>query len=252
MSEARRQQLADSFGAASRLYAASRPAYPVEAIRWLLGESPLRVLDLAAGTGKLTGVVRELGHEVVAVEPSDGMLAQLRAELPDVDARLGRAEQIPLPDADVDAVLIGTAVHWFQRPAADAEIARVLRPGGVAGVLYHDRDRSVPWVAAFDVLFESIRQQAGWPGESSAKLDPRRFGTPERATFSYRQPIDADGLVALVATRSYVLSSSDQAREAILDRVREFATTHPDLAGRDRFELAYLTIVDRYRLRPAA
>jgi SAM-dependent methyltransferase len=115
------------FGSAAADYAAHRPDYPGSAIAWALEHTPgPRVLDLAAGTGKLTAGL--LDRDVVAVEPDPGMLEVLRADLPQVEALLGTAEDIPLPDASVDAVLVGQAVHWFDPARAWPEIARVLRP----------------------------------------------------------------------------------------------------------------------------
>ena len=125
-----------SFGAAAVAYAEHRPDYAEAAVRWALQPAPgPRVLDLSAGTGKLTATLVALGVEVVAVEPDPAMLSELRRTLPAVDALLGRAEVIPLADASVDAVLAGNALHWFDMDVAGPEIARVLgaglRPGWV-------------------------------------------------------------------------------------------------------------------------
>ncbi|WP_308190984.1 class I SAM-dependent methyltransferase [Pseudonocardia terrae] len=122
---------ARSFGPSAEAYAAHRPGYPGPAVDWALGTVRGRVLDLAAGIGKLTASLVGRVREVVGVEPDPAMLARLRAELPDVEAHEGAAEQIPLPDASVDAVLVGQAIHWFDPGRAFPEIARVLRPGGV-------------------------------------------------------------------------------------------------------------------------
>ena len=133
-----------SFGTAAAAYAEHRPDYAEAAVRWALqlpgGDPagsprtgpPRRVLDLAAGTGKLTAALAGLGAEVTAVEPDAAMLAELRHGLPSVRALPGCAEEIPLPDGSVDAVLAGQAMHWFDLDRAVPEIARVLAPGGVA------------------------------------------------------------------------------------------------------------------------
>ena len=135
------------FGQVADVYHRSRPGYPAEAVEWLVGNTPRRVLDLGAGTGKLTAALVAAGHEVVAVEPSAQMLAILRTNVPDVDAREGRAEAIPVPDADVDAVVVAQAFHWFDHALAVPEIARVLRPGGRLALAWNLRDTTAPWVA---------------------------------------------------------------------------------------------------------
>ena len=149
-----------SFGTAAAAYAEHRPDYAEAAVRWALqlpggdpaGSSrtgpPRRVLDLAAGTGKLTAALAGLGAEVTAVEPDPAMLAELRRGLPSVRALPGRAEEIPLPDGSVDAVLAGQAMHWFDLDRAVPEIARVLAPGGVLAGLWNVDDDRVDWVAA--------------------------------------------------------------------------------------------------------
>jgi SAM-dependent methyltransferase len=140
---------ARSFGAAAAAYAEHRPGYPDAAVDWALepvAGGALRLLDLAAGTGKLTEPMLSRGA-VVAVEPDAAMRAELVARFPDVDAREGSAEAIPLPDGSVDAVLVGQAWHWFDADRAFAEIARVLRPGGVLAAIWNRDDTRVEWVS---------------------------------------------------------------------------------------------------------
>src|SRR5262245_56573976 len=140
---------ARSFGAHAADYAEHRPAYPADGIRWALGASrrPVEdVLDLAAGTGKLTAGLLPLAASVTAVEPDDGMRALLESQFPQVTTMAGTAEEIPLPSASVDAVVVGQAFHWFDRDRALDEIARVLRPGGGLGALWNGEDDSVEWV----------------------------------------------------------------------------------------------------------
>ncbi|MEI4272582.1 class I SAM-dependent methyltransferase [Klenkia sp. LSe6-5] len=137
-----------SFGAVAREYAQLRPGYPADAVAFLLVDRPLRVLDLGAGTGKLTDQLLAAGHEVVAVDPSGDMLAELTARHPRVEAVVGGAEDLPLPGATVDAVVAGQAAHWFDPVRTAPELRRVLRPGGVVGFVWNTRDETVPWVAA--------------------------------------------------------------------------------------------------------
>jgi ubiquinone/menaquinone biosynthesis C-methylase UbiE len=156
-----------SFGLRADAYDQHRPDYPIEAIRWALAGAhrPVRqVLDLAAGTGKLTGGLLATGVEVVAVEPDPGMRAEFTRNHPAVELLAGTAEVIPLPDDSVDAVLVGQAFHWFDLDRSLTEMARVLRPGGVvAGVWNHD-DETVDWVARLATL---TRWAPAHPGSTS-------------------------------------------------------------------------------------
>ncbi|MZE71565.1 class I SAM-dependent methyltransferase, partial [Streptomyces sp. SID5789] len=139
---------ASSFGAAAVEYAEHRPDYARAAVGWALAPAPgPRVLDLGAGTGKLTATLVALGAEVVAVEPDPAMLGELRRSLPDVRVLRGSAEAIPLPDASVDAVLAGNAMHWFDMAVAGPEIARVLAPDGILAGLWNLLDDRADWVA---------------------------------------------------------------------------------------------------------
>ena len=141
-------QLSSSFGGAAAAYALHRPNYAEAAVRWTLdAANGPRVLDLGAGTGKLTATLLEVGADVVAVEPDPAMLAELRGALPAVRALKGSAEEIPLPDGSVDAVVAGHAMHWFDMAVAGPEIARVMVPGGVLAGLWNVIDDRVDWVS---------------------------------------------------------------------------------------------------------
>src|SRR5579875_999780 len=150
---ASRAARASSFAGVAEEYDRGRPGYPREAIAWLLGgasaanDGPLEVLDLGAGTGKLTEALLAAGHRVVAVEPLAQMREILAARAPAARVLGGAAEALPLADASVDAVAVGAAFHWFERDAALAEIARVLRAPGVLGLLGNAFEISEPWVA---------------------------------------------------------------------------------------------------------
>jgi SAM-dependent methyltransferase len=208
------------------------------------------VLDLGAGTGKLTQVLVALGAHVTAVEPDESMLAELRRSLPDVSAISGSAEAIPLPDASVDAVLAGHSLHWFDREVAGREIARVLAPGGVLAGLWNVLDDRVPWVASVarvsgDAVIGPRDTFSRWRSGTAHLADFAGFGSVERAEFPHGQRRTPDTFVASLATRAGVLVMTDNEREATLRRIRTFLASTPEAAG--EFELPMLTGVLRMR-----
>lgn len=233
MSDDELERLRTSFGSGvdAGAYDDLRPGYPVAAVRWLLAErSPCRVLDLGAGTGKLTATLLELGHDVVAVDPSAGMLTQLSRRHPDVDVRIGSGEAIPTGDASVDVVVVGQAWHWMDAPAAAAEVGRVLRPGGSLGLVWNELDRAVPWVAELDDLtrrpleaedaqsLAEIAVAPGWFGPRGRHLEPWRYRLPSPAH-----------VAALSGTWSWVASSPE--RDEILRAVGRLAAAHTEPDG---------------------
>jgi SAM-dependent methyltransferase len=239
------QARARSFGPAAERYDRIRPRYPEAAIRWILGDAPLTVVDVGAGTGILTRQLAALGHRVIPVEPDPGMRERLVAAGGAPEPRAGSAEEIPLPDASVDAVVAGQAYHWFDPARAHPEIARVLKPGGRFGPLWNDRDESVAWLAALSVIAHE-RHGAEEPPALPVRAG---FGPVERALFRHSVTHTPDTLVELMRSRSYHLTATP-ARQAEMDAaIRTLCTTHPDLAGRPEFELPYITRTYRtYRL----
>ena len=167
---------ATSFGAATRAYERGRPSYPAEALDWLLPDGARRVLDLGAGTGKLTRDLAARGLDVVAVDPSAGMRAELGRVLPDIPVLAGSAEHIPLDAGSVDAVLVAQAWHWVDPKAAVPEIARVLKPGGRLGLLWNVRVEPVASRSYYLVLPE--REQQAMLGEMRQLIatDPELAG----------------------------------------------------------------------------
>jgi SAM-dependent methyltransferase len=243
--------LASSFGVAAAEYAEHRPDYAPDAVRWALEPAPgPRVLDLGAGTGKLTVALVAAGADVVAVEPDPAMLAELRRGLPDVRALPGSAESIPLPDASVDAVVAGHALHWFDMAVAGPEIARVLAPGGVLAGLWNVLDDRVAWVAGLARVGGTAAVGArdllsSWRAETADLSLPghghvARFGSPEQAEFPHGQLRTADSLVAKIATHAGILVMPERERESVLGEVRAFLEGRPETAHGE-FQVPMLT-----------
>jgi SAM-dependent methyltransferase len=238
-----------SFGSVAAEYAALRPGYPADAVAFLVGDGGRRVLDVGAGTGLLTEVVLDAGHDVMAVDPSPEMLGELAARHPDVVTAVGTAEALPVGDASVEVVVAGQAAHWFDPAPAAREIRRVLRPGGVLGLIWNTRDERTPWVGALGELIaaEARGHEAdqgvvdSFAEELSAEVDVLESGIV--------QPVTPEQVVAGIATRSYVALMDDVRRAAFLAAVRALLDEHPDTRGRELLELPYVTRA--YRLIPS-
>ena len=249
--------LSSSFGSAAAAYAEHRPDYAQAAVRWALEPAPgPRVLDLGAGTGKLTATLVALGADVVAVEPDPAMLSELRRALPEVRALPGSAEAIPLPDASVDAVLAGNAMHWFDMAVAGPEIARVLTPGGMLAGLWNVMDDRVGWITglartAGPAAIGPRDTLGAWRAATADMHLPRtgaaRFGSPERAEFPHGQGRTADSLAATLGTRAGMLVMPEPEREAALGRIRAFLAGTPETADGEAFTLPLMTGVLRVR-----
>lgn len=213
-----RDEMATSFGAQASAYEAGRPGYPVEAVAWLLefvrsGHHRPRVVDVGAGTGKLTRVVAALGAETIAVEPDTEMLAELHTAVPGIPTFVGTAERMPLPDASVDAVVLGQAWHWVDVPAASREAARVLRPGGVLGLIWNIRDKNVPWVTRMSEIMHGSTAEV-MLAEGDPAIDAP-FALAEAGEWRWSRPITREGLFAMAHSRSYVITAAPDERARI-------------------------------------
>lgn len=237
--ERRRGELASAFGDVADAYARSRPSYPVEAVRWMVGATPRRVLDLGAGTGLLTEVLLADGHRVMAVDPSVAMLRHLASRLPGAVVA-GCAEQVPVRDRVFDAVVVGSAFHWFDQDRAVSEIARVLRPGGVVAVAWNLRDESVPWVRRLGRLMGAEPHEE----DPSAALGLSGAFLPvERQGFRSWQRLDRQGLLDLTLSRSYVATLGARERDRVLADVAElYDASRGDVLG---LRLPYRTLCFR-------
>jgi ubiquinone/menaquinone biosynthesis C-methylase UbiE len=227
---------AHSFGAVADAYERGRPTYPADAVRWLLGEQPQTVLELGAGTGKLTRVMVELGHDVHATDPDQAMLAILEQRVPGVPTAQAGAEEIPLGDSSVDAVIAAQAFHWFDLDRALPEIARVLRPGGRVCLVWNTRNEKIPWVRRLGALI-GTQEQLGEPAE--ALIFSGLFGYVEEHEFTHWQTIDRKSVQDLVLSRSNVAVLGEEARAAKLAEVVAFYDEFG--RGMDGMQLPYVT-----------
>ena len=218
---------ATGFARAAEAYEEGRPGYPEAALEPLRLTSGMTVLDLAAGTGKLTRALAATGTRVIAVEP----VAEMRAALPDsVTALDGTAESIPLEAGSVDLVTVAQAFHWFDGPAALAEIHRVLRPGGRLALLWNRRVEDDPVNQAIEALIEPYRM--GTPTHRgdvwrAAFEHTTLFGPLEEHVFANEQVLDADGLAARICSISFIARLPEAERAGLLARARELTAGGP-------------------------
>lgn len=242
------EQAAIGFDRAGADYERGRPGYPDEAVETMaaeLGIGPGRVVvDLAAGTGKLTRSLTRFGARVIAVEPVRGMREQLVTAVPGAEALEGSAEHIPLADASVDAVVVAQAFHWFNAPRAAAEIRRVMRAHGGLGVIWNAWDESVPWVAQVQAIVHEYAGHAPRHDTSAWERELAETGlfTPmSRRTYPNLIPGDLATLLARVASTSYIAALAAPEHQEVLRRVRAVVAADPASRGDDELVMPYGT-----------
>jgi SAM-dependent methyltransferase len=225
-----------SFGSVATDYDRYRPGPPPQALDWLIPPGAQAVLDLAAGTGAVTRELAGRAARIVAVEPDERMRAVLAARCPEAEVLAGRGEDIPLPAASVDAVVISSAWHWLDPERAVPEITRVLRVGGTLGVIWISRDARVPWVAEFNALARESREADRRTGDTPGRRRRRRIvefpaGTPmsepEELILEYSLPMTSEQLAGLLGTYSGVITLEEDQRAQFSQRVRAFLDRQP-------------------------
>jgi SAM-dependent methyltransferase len=232
---------AAGFGSAAEVYERARPSYPPEAVDWLVARTGVgpghTIVDLAAGTGKLTRLLAPIGARVVAIEP----VPEMRALIGMGEVIDGTAEDIPLADGSADLVTVAQAFHWFDLDRALPEIHRVLRPEGALALVWNMRDlddqvqRGVEELLARHRGRLTAQREGRWRAPLAASP---LFGEPETAEFPYAQQSTADDLVDRVASTSFVAAMSEGERRPLLDEVRAL------VAGREEpFPFPYVTEV---------
>jgi SAM-dependent methyltransferase len=211
-------------------YERGRPGYPPEAIAWLVDRLSVapgrRILDVGAGTGKLTRELLTSGADVVAVEPVPGMREELERAVPPVRALDGTAEALPAEDQSADAIVVAQAFHWFDVPRALAEFHRVLRPGGRFALIWNRRRLDQPLQHALGAIIDPYSHET--PGHRRGRWrEPvaasHLFARVDEIEVPYEQELDVDGVVDRVGSTSFIAALPDRERDEVLGRVRELA-----------------------------
>jgi SAM-dependent methyltransferase len=228
-------------------YEAARPSYPPDAVAWFVENLRIgpgaTVVDLAAGTGKLTRLLEPAGANLIAAEPVAGMRATFRQILPAIPMIATTAEQLAFRDGSLDAVTIAQAFHWFDEERAIAALARAVRVGGRVGVVWNARDRSVPWVDDVWAIMDRIEKRAPWRDHEnwsdSALREMPGFGPLHSGEFRHEQTVTPAAMVQRVASVSHVAVLPHAEREVVLDEVRAVLRNDPLTRGVGRLRVPY-------------
>jgi SAM-dependent methyltransferase len=238
------ERRARSFGGVAESYHRGRPGYGADAAAWLTGPAPLSVLELGAGTGKLTADLVAMGHDVHATDPDSAMLDVLAREVLVTRTSCTTAEEIPAADATYDVVVAAQCFHWFDPDRALAEIARVLKPGGRLSLAWNLRDERIPWVRKLGRVIGSQESV----DSTRALRDSDLFGDVEEATFSQWQVVDRNSIQDLMLSRSNIAVLDDAERER---RLADLMELYDDYGrGMDGMQVPYRTTCFRAEVAP--
>jgi SAM-dependent methyltransferase len=243
---------AAGFGQGATVYEQARPSYPPAAVGWLAEHLRIgagrQVVDVAAGTGKLTRLLEPFGAQLAAVEPVEGMREMFVAISPHVPMLAATAEQLPFAGATLDAITVAQAFHWFDATAALTEFARVLRPGSRVGLIWNARDRSNDLVDRLWSIMDRVEKRAPWrqheAWHDSANASHPDFAPLVEATFEHEQLLTPEAVVARFRSVSHVSVLPPVEQERVLDEIRAVLATHPLAAGKDQVTIPYR--VDAY------
>jgi ubiquinone/menaquinone biosynthesis C-methylase UbiE len=224
-----------SFGPVADAYDRARPSYPADAVSWMTGSGRSVVLELGAGTGKLTEVLHGAGHDVLATDPLVDMLALLARRVP-AHHVVATAEQIPVRSRSIDVVVCGQSFHWFDHEQAMPEIARVLRPGGILALAWNTYDEGIPWVKRLKRLLspKEDSREASMP-----LMESPYFGFVDQKQFRFWQPHTARTLADLARSVSHVATMSESARNDVLAKVDSLYAEYG--RGHDGMQVPYIT-----------
>ena len=242
------EKAALGFDNASESYERGRPEYPAAAVDFLIDKLSITpgktVVDVGAGTGKFTRLLRRTGARITALEPVEGMRRKFSALFPDMETLEGSAEHIPMPDGSVDVLTVAQAFHWFRGEEALAEFHRVLRPGGGLGLIWNRRDESVDWVARVSEIFERYegdtpRYKSGvWKRPFAAT---RLFAPLRHTEFAFSQTGTIETVVDRVASVSFIAALPAETRAQVLEEVRALVREHPATRDKTVIEIPYRT-----------
>lgn len=242
------QAAASGYTSGTSAYLRGRPSYPEPVKSWLrdtllLGQGK-SVLDVGAGTGKFIPQLLSTHAHVHALEPVDAMRAEIETGFPQVNTLAGSADNIPLPDASLDAIICAQAFHWFATPSTLAEILRVLKPGGKLGLIWNVRDETTDWVARLtDIMtpyeedvpryhtgqWRQIFPAPGFSALSETQFPHVHTGAPE------------DVIIARVLSVSFIASLPKNERANITQKIRALIANTPELAGKKTVSFPYTT-----------
>lgn len=242
-----------SFGAIASSYERYRPGPPLVAVDWMVPTHVGTIVDLGAGTGALTRLLVDRADEVIAVEPDDRMRAVLTDEVAGVRAVKGKGEQMPLPDGSVDAVLASSSWHWMDPIPALHEIGRVLVPGGILGAVWSGPDPEGTFLSqAWSMLAD--RSEGDTPGgglsnlivneanrpSTSLEIPPGvPFDQPEHKMFSWDVALNADELIGLLGTFSWIITMDDEMRERLFADARRLLRELMGVEGETTVDIAF-------------
>jgi SAM-dependent methyltransferase len=243
---------ATGFGQAADVYEDARPSYPSDAVAWLVEHLHIapgaRVVDLAAGTGKLTRLLAPVGATLVAAEPVEGMRETFTRVCPDVPMVACTAELMAFASGSLDAITVAQGFHWFDAPVALTEFARALRSGGRVGLVWNARDRSNDFVDQLWGVLDDIEKKAPWRNHErwsdSALVEHPEFGELHEGTFFHEQVLTPEQVIARFRSVSHVAVLPPDEQAAAVVRFQHVLDTHPLAAGREQVSIPYR--VDAY------
>jgi SAM-dependent methyltransferase len=269
-----KQMRAGSFGGVADHYDRYRPGPPLAAVDWLLPTAVGRVVDLGAGTGALTRLLVGRAEEVVAVEPDDRMRAVLIGEVPGIRAVMGHGESMPLPDACAQAVLASSSWHWMDPIPTLHEVGRILAPGGIVGALWSGPDPEGPFMVEAQALL--AERAKGGTGSTTGDRDGDRrdgefagliigdalrptsnleipagvpFDQPEHEVFTWDVALDADDMIGLLGTLSWIITMSEETRTRVIAEARRLLGELLGVEGEVTVDVAFRSDVWRSHRR---
>jgi SAM-dependent methyltransferase len=261
LTPAQKAERAASFGGVATHYERYRPGPPAAAVDWILPVGARAVVDLGAGTGGLTRVMKGRVAEVIAVEPDDRMRAVLAEAVPEARVLKGRGESIPLADGSVDAVIASSSWHWMDPVPTLHEVGRVLVPGGILGVVWSGPDRDSPLVEQARALLGGENRSGNEAESALARAidDPHApaqvleipdgvpFDEPETTAVTWDVDLTADDLIGLLGTFSWVILMDEDARERLFVTARRYLRDFMSVDGAATIAVPYRAEVWRAR-----